>query len=407
MFMSIQGKKPREIARYLLDHNISAEYYHAGLTHDVRERKQDLWQNNYSRVMVATNAFGMGIDKKDVRVVVHYDMPDSIEAYYQEAGRAGRDGKKAFAVLLYHPQDKNDILKKFESAHPEIDFVKQVYQALANYYKIAVGSNKLSYFDFDLSDFCERFDFNNYQAYHAIKVLEEEGYVSMNESFYHPSKVSFNLDHNNLYNFQIANSAYDPLIKSILRIYGGEAYNSFVKISETHLARQLNTSAYKVKDQLEKLGRMDVLTYDALKDKPQIAFLSERMMSSTLPLDKVRITSRKVLKKEKLDLMLKYVEATKGCRTTYILDYFGEYHAEDCGQCDYCLEKKKTLGIADQHRIEEMVHFQLRKGPMLPEEILSMFSQKEIPFAESMIRKLTDSDDLVYDDLGRLVWTGS
>ena len=396
--------KTKELTEYLLKNKISADCYHAGLSHDLRMKKQDAWQSGNTSVMVATNAFGMGINKNNVRVVVHYDVPDNLEAYYQEAGRAGRDGNKAYAVILYHEGDKTLMQGYFENAHPSIEFLKHTYQALANYYKIAVGSNRLSYFDFDLTDFCNNFNLHNSEAYYAIKKLEEEGFIELNERFYHPSKISVNLDKSELYKFQIANAPFDPLIKTLLRIYGGEVLGNFTRISEYQIARLLNTTTLKVKNQLDHLNSIKVITYDRLRDKPQIAFITHRYDANKLPLNEERLNRRKSIQQEKLTAILRYVEKSDQCRTGMILQYFGEHNYEDCGHCDYCLEKKRKLSKSDHERIREMVHFELKKGPKLPEELTKIFARHEIPLVEEIIREMTDSDDLKYDVTGRLVW---
>ena len=398
-----QRNKTKELADFLLKNNISADYYHAGLGHDLRLKKQDSWQTGQTRVIVATNAFGMGIDKNNVRVVVHYDVPDNLEAYYQEAGRAGRDGKKAYAVIISQEGDKALLNSYFESAHPSIDFLKHIYQALANYFKIAVGSNMLSYFDFDITDFCNNFNLHNSEAYYAIKKLEEEGLVELNESFYHPSKVSINLDKGDLYKFQIATASVDPLIKALLRFHGGELIGNFARISEYQLARVLNTTTYKIKRQLDHLNSIKVITYDRMRDKPQLAFITPRHDASRLPLDKERLKQRKSIQKEKLDAIINYIERDDRCRTGMILEYFGEHNYEDCGHCDYCLDKKRKLSKSDHERIRELVHYQLKRGPKFPEELIDAFSDHEIPIVEEIVRNMTDSDELKYDKMGRLV----
>ncbi len=397
-------KRTKDLCDLLLRQRISADYYHAGLSHDLRMKKQESWQAGQTRVIVATNAFGMGINKKDVRVVVHYDVPDNLEAYYQEAGRAGRDGRKAYAVIIYHEGDKHLLNIFFENSHPSVEFMKRVYQALANYFKIAVGSNMLSYFDFDISDFCHNFNLHNSEAYYAIQKLEEEGFTMLNESFYHPSKVSINLEKPELYKFQIANASFDPLIKSLLRFYGGEMLGNFVRISENQIARTINSTVYKVKNQLDHLNNLKIITYDKMRDKPQLAFITPRFDASKLPIDTERINERREIQKNKLEAMLNYVENQSQCKTGMILEYFGEKNFEDCGHCDYCLERKRSLSKSDHDRIREMVHYELKKGPRLPEDLTKLFGHHEIPLVDEIIREMTDSDDLKYDGMGRLVW---
>ncbi len=397
-------RRTKELTNLLLQNDISADYYHAGLSYDLRTKKQDLWQKGMTRVIVATNAFGMGIDKVNVRSVVHFDLPDTLEAYYQEAGRAGRDGKKAYAVILFHPGDKDLLYSYFENSHPSLDFLKRVYQSLANYYKIAVGSNRLSFYDFDITDFCQNFNLQYSETYQAIRKLEEEGFIELNESFYHPSKISINLQNDELYTFQIANASFDPIIKSLLRLYGGESFTNFVRISENQIARMLNTTTLKVKNQLNHLNDLKVITYDRMRDKPQLAFITPRYDAAKLPLNNQRLNERRKIKKDKIDAIISYVENNQLCRTSMILEYFGERTYEDCGYCDTCIEKKKSNSKSDHQRIKEMIVYEINKGPKLPEELTKLFDDNELSIAEEIIRDMNDQGELKYDHLGRLAW---
>lgn len=396
--------RTKELSDLLLKNQISSDYYHAGLSHDLRMKKQELWQKGKTRIIVATNAFGMGINKKDVRVVVHFDVPDNLEAYYQEAGRAGRDGKKAYAVIIYHEGDKQLLKVHFENAHPSIQFMKSVYQALANYFKIAVGSNLFSFFDFEIGEFCNNFNLNISETYYAIRKLEEEGFVEMNESFYHPSKVSFNVEKPELYKFQVANELYDNLIKSLLRLYGGELFGNFVRISENKIARTLNSTVFKIKSMLNYLNNSKIITYDRMRDKPQISFTTLRYDAAKLPLNRQRIHDRRDIQKKKLESILHYVENDNQCRTNLILEYFDERNFEDCRHCDYCLDKKRRLSISDYDRIREMIHYQLKKGAKYPEELTKFFANHEIPLVEKIVFEMTDHDQLKYDGEGKLLW---
>lgn len=397
-------KRTKELCDLLLRNQISTDYYHAGLSHNLRMQKQESWQKGQTRVIVGTNAFGMGINKENVRVVVHFDVPDNLEAYYQEAGRAGRDEKKAYAVIIYHEGDKQLLNAFFKNAHPSFEFMKRIYQALANYYKIAIGSNMLSYFDFDITDFCNNFNLNNSEAFYAIRKLEEEGFIELNESFYHPSKISINLNKSELYKFQIANESFDQLVKTLLRLYGGELLGNFVRISENQIARILNSSTFKVKSQLDYLNNLKVITYDRLRDKPQIAFITPRFDAAKLPLNTQRLNERRTVQKEKLEAMINYAEQTKQCRTAMILEYFDERNFQDCGHCDYCLDKKRSLSRSDHERIRELVTYELNKGPKFPEDLSKLFALHEVPLMEEIIREMTDSDDFIYDSMGRLAW---
>src|SRR5688572_22872790 len=239
-------KVTEQVAGWLNKKNIKASFYHAGLSFEDRTKRQDEWINNETRVMVATNAFGMGIDKPDVRIVIHLDLPENLEAYYQEAGRAGRDGKRSYTVVLYQDADVINLKQKFEQSQPSIEFLKKIYQSLANFYQLALGSAEGESFDFEVFEFSERFKYNPVEVYNALKKLEEEGLIQFNESFYSPSTLHFVVDHTRLYEFQVANAKFDELLKMLLRLYGGELFSNFVRISEGNIARALKISRSEV-----------------------------------------------------------------------------------------------------------------------------------------------------------------
>jgi ATP-dependent DNA helicase RecQ len=267
-------KATQDIAAWLIKRNISASFYHAGLDFEDRSKRQDEWIQNKTRVMVATNAFGMGIDKPDVRVVIHLDLPENLEAYYQEAGRAGRDGRRAYAVILFQESDLINLKQKTEQAHPEPETIRNIYQGLANYFQLAEGSAEGQSYDFDLNEFAERFHFHVSEAYSGLKKLEEEGFIQFNESYYNPSHLHLLLDKAKLYEFQIANARFDPVIKMLLRLYGGEMVSGFVKINESYVARALNLRTEEMISILKFLNDSNVVAYEPRKDKPQITFLA-------------------------------------------------------------------------------------------------------------------------------------
>jgi ATP-dependent DNA helicase RecQ len=335
-------KKAMIIATFLAQHKISADFYHAGLPNTERNNKQDAWIKGQIRVIVATNAFGMGIDKPDVRIVVHIDLPNSLEAYYQEAGRAGRDEKKAYAVLLYTQTDIEDLRKKVENAYPSIDTLRKTYQQLANYYNLAVGSSAMASYDFDVLDFQKNFNLNAIQTYYSLKQLEQEGFIQISESFYHPSKAFFIVTNTDLYAFQVANANLDSIIKTILRMYGGEMFNAFTTISETQIARQMHTDLKTVIQQLQYLHQAQIISYSPQKEKPQLTFTTPRFKAEALPIDVVSLEKFKQRDMDKIQAVSHYTNHTQRCRTQLLLEYFNEITDKNCGVCDICLQKKKT-----------------------------------------------------------------
>lgn len=328
-----------ELSRFLNENGISADYYHAGLPGETRSAKQDAWKKSHSAVMVATNAFGMGIDKPDVRFVIHRDLPESLEAYYQEAGRAGRDEHRAYAVLLYNSTDRIKQEKKFEASYPSLEEMKQIYHYLANYYQLAYGTGEGLSFDFDIADFCSRFKLEPVKTLNTLKFLEQNEYLSVNESVFLPSRFRFEVQNEELYNFQIQNQAWDPFIKVLLRSYGG-AFDHYVNLREFDLAKRTGLTVQLIISNLNQLQDFGILTYLQQTDKPQITYLKPRQTSANLLINMPFITERKQLYYEKMEAVLNYAEHQK-CRSQMLLAYFDEDDAPKCGICDVCLQERR------------------------------------------------------------------
>ncbi|WP_454800765.1 RecQ family ATP-dependent DNA helicase [Mucilaginibacter phyllosphaerae] len=334
-----------EIARFYQQNNIKADYYHAGLPAEERSEKQDAWKNNQIQIIVATNAFGMGIDKPDVRFVIHKDMPDSLEAYYQEAGRGGRDEKRAYGVLLYNPTDKLRQEKKFLQNFPSVEEIKQIYHQLANYCQVAYDAGEGASFELDLGEFCSRFQLDAIKTINALKFLEQDEYVAFNESVYLPSRFRFEVLNQELYNFQIQNSGWDPFIKTLLRSYGG-SFENYVRIKEFDIARRTGMNTQQVIQGMQQLQEFNLLNYLPQTDKPQITWLKPRQHANNLYINKVFIEQRKQTYRQKMEAVFAYAEH-KRCRSQMLLSYFDEPNAPKCGVCDVCLEERRQQNADD------------------------------------------------------------
>lgn len=397
-------KETQNVARYLFQNKIGADFYHAGLEPKIRAKKQEDWINNVQRVIVATNAFGMGIDKPDVRVVVHLDLPDTLEAYYQEAGRAGRDEKQAYAVLLFNKGDTYSLMENEKSRNPSLEFVQQVYQSIANYFKLATGSSEWQSFDFDIKEFCVTYKFHAREAHFAIKKLQEMGVIMLNDSQFKSSTLKFALSSNELYVYNISNVAIEPLIKALLRLYGGSLYNDFVNISEYDLAWMIGMAKEEVIQKLTHLSQSEVVIYDPAKTLPQLTYLTPRLAVAALKKPYNLLLPRQKVIHDKMMQVVGYVTSSIGCRTRVFQEYFDETTYINCGVCDTCLRAKKeahlieSLEAAKQHILETVGN-----GVDHIEQVKSEAGIKnEFLFTES-IRTLIDEERLRLEGYTRLV----
>jgi len=332
-------KETADIAKFYNDNGIKADFYHAGLETGLRSQKQENWKYGRSRVIVATNAFGMGIDKADVRFVIHKEPPESLEAYYQEAGRAGRDDHKAYAVLLYTPADRLKQEKKFELSFPSVAEIKQTYHALANYYQLAYEAGEGLSFDLDLANFCSRFKLDMIKTIKALKFLELDEYMAFNESVFLPSRFKFLVENEELYNFQIQNPGWDPFIKTLLRSYGG-SFENYVRLREFDLAKRANMNVQQVIAGMKQLQEYHILSYEQQTDTPQVTWLKPRQPANALYINKKAIDDRKATQLRKMEAVFAYATHKK-CRSQMLLAYFDEANADKCGICDVCIEEKR------------------------------------------------------------------
>jgi ATP-dependent DNA helicase RecQ len=395
-------KATQEIARWLDKKNISTSFYHAGLTFEERTRRQDEWTQNRTRVMVATNAFGMGIDKPDVRLVIHLDLPENLESYYQEAGRAGRDGNRAYAVILYQDADISNLQVKVEQAQPTFEYLKILYQSMANYYQLATGSAEGESFDFDLHNFCERFKLNPIEVFNGLRKLEEEGLVQFNETFYSPSTLHISVDHTKLYELQVANAKFDQLIKMLLRLYGGEMFSSFVKIDESVLATALKVQVHEVTALLQHLNELKVLIYTPARDKPQVTYILPRQDADNLPIDQQRLESRRKLILDKMKAMIHFTESALRCRMQLIQDYFDEHTETTCGICDVCIEKRKKDNFFAFGKLRDQIMHVMKDNVLSVEQLEKQISPTDRELFVDVVRELVDEGVLGYDNVWKL-----
>ncbi len=331
----------KDIAELLKLNGVDAEFYHAGLTQDERHKRQQDWINNKTRIIVCTNAFGMGIDKPDVRTVVHADIPDCLENYYQEAGRAGRDGRKAYAVLLYHEQELDELLQLPAQQFPEQDEVKKVYQSLMNYLQVPAGSGGENYYPFELGDFTKRFSLDVRLVLAALRILEQESLLAFNEQVFIPARAQFTTNKNALYEFERSYPQLAPFIKTLLRTYEG-IFDFPTAINETVIAKLLNTEKQLVQQQLLQLSSFQVISYEPQKDTPQVYFFTNRPPTADLRINMQQLNERKKRYEARIETMRSYVAEEKICRGKFIANYFGDTEAGDCGVCDNCLRNRAT-----------------------------------------------------------------
>ncbi len=394
-------RKSVEIAKSLMKEGIFVAFYHAGLEHHERSEVQQNWTIGKIRVIVATNAFGMGIDKTDVRFVIHADLPDAPEAYFQEAGRAGRDGKKSFAILLNAPSDKTSVQQRIKINFPDLETIKKTYTALGNYLQIPTGSGKGTAFDFNLNEFARNYKLLVYTAYSSLKILETGGYIELTEEINNPSRIKFMLNRDDLYRFQVSNMQFDAFIKLLLRSYTG-VFTEYMAIDETMLAKKANVNQDVVKQYLVKLSNLGIISYIPQKRTPMVIYTEERLEEKSLFISKEIYKIRKERYVERAEAMLRYAETEDTCRSQLLLEYFGETDSPPCGECDFCRDKNEAgKKKEDPAGLQKKIVTALESGPLALEELSDRLDTNKESLTNA-VQWLLDIDMISLTDDGLL-----
>lgn len=390
-------QETKEIAKALQKTGISADFFHAGISHEEKTHKQNAWKLNECRVIVATNAFGMGIDKPDVRIVVHYNLPNSPEEYYQEAGRAGRDGERAYAIILYKKEDSTKLKKRISDSFPPREFILRVYEALGNYYQVAVGAGYNNVFDFDLQEFCRRFKFSILQAHHALKMLQLAGYIEYTEEIDTRSRLRFTILRDEMYSLHL-DKEMDELIHAVLRNYTG-VFSDDVYIDESLLGIRIGKDRAQVYEMLTALARMRYIHYIPQKKTPFIVFTTAREETHFVSIPRTVYEDRKKRFEKRIISMIDYAERNDVCRSRMLLFYFDEKDPKDCGSCDVCLKKNET-GLANHefNLIKELLTTSLSRSPKRLLDLVNELAFDNKDKVIQAIRFLIDSEYFILED---------
>ena len=336
---TLNRKKTKEVCEFLLSNGITAEYYHAGLAPDSKDAKEEAWKSGKARVMVSTNAFGMGIDKPDVRLVVHIDLPSSIEAYFQEAGRAGRDGKDAYAVTLLSRVDRQVVARRLSDNYPPQDFIREIYDEICYYYSMALGDGLNCTYEFSLGDFCKEYHRPTLQTDSALRILTRMGYLEYVEEMEYSSRVRFIVGKDALYRFRGLPADYELLVNALLRNYSG-LFSDYVFIDERYLSRITKLSRHRMYEIFVSMSNRGLVAYAPSKKCPIITFTRHRVLGSELRFTREVYDERKAIFGERLKSMLNYATSDDKCRSRLLLEYFGEKGSEECRRCDVCVSRR-------------------------------------------------------------------
>ena len=393
-------RRTKEITELLNNEDITADFYHAGLDDATKDIRQHRWQSGGSRVMVATNAFGMGIDKPDVRIVIHMDLPDSIEAYFQEAGRAGRDGQKAYAVILYAKADKTTLHKRIPDTFPEKEYIKDVYEHLQYYYQMAMGDGLDCVREFNIEDFCRKFKYFPVPVDSALKILTQAGYLEYTGEQDNTSRLLFTIQRDELYRLREMGDDMDKLIQTVLRSYTG-VFTDYTYINEDSLAIRTGLTRRQIYEQLVHLAKLRIVSYIPRKKTPYIIYTRERIEAQLIHISPEIYEERKARYETRINAMLEYVTNDTLCRSRMLLDYFGEKNEHNCGQCDTCIGLRKQTATCqpDREELYEKIHEILSGAPQTPAGLLKQLPIEKELLNEALHRLLDEGKIIVVDGI--------
>ena len=391
-------RRAKEITEFLQNEGISANFYHAGLDNAVKDLRQKQWQQDECRVMVATNAFGMGIDKPDVRVVIHIDLPDSPEAYFQEAGRAGRDGNKAFAVILYSQADKTTLHKRIPDTFPDKEYIKKVYEHLQYYYQMAMGDGLGCIKVFNLEEFCRTFKHFPVQAHSALKLLTQAGYIEYTDEQDNASRILFLLRRDELYRLREESKEIEMLLQVVLRSYTG-LFTEYTYISEEALSLRTGLSRQQIYNILIALSKRRIIDYIPQRKTPYIIYTRERVEIDRLHIPKSVYEDRKDRYVTRIEAMIKYATSNNNCRSRMLLRYFGEKNEHNCEQCDTCIEKKRKLSVnaPNFETIKQQIIELLSNESLTPADIIQRLDINKNQ-ASTVLKYMIDEEELFIKD---------
>jgi ATP-dependent DNA helicase RecQ len=394
-----------QVTETLLQHQIQAVAYHGGMQMQERNTKQEQWINDKARVVVCTNAFGMGIDKPDVKCVIHYDAPENLEAYYQEAGRAGRDGNKSFAVLLQRKNEWNNIAERIEQKFPSIAYIKYVYQCIGNELRLPYENGQDDFFEFDVIQFCKNNNLQTIPTINAIKILEQQEYIKLTEGYYIPSRIMCIANREQMDYIESYHANIDKVLKAILRLYAGILHN-YINVQEIKIAQIAEIDIQLIKPYLLQLESLGIIQYTPFKDKPQIQFIQERLRDYDMHLDAQQIQFLSVRYAEQLQSMQQFCETTNKCRMQILSNYFGETKNETCNICDSCInENKKQIEENIFNKIESKIEKIIKNNEeIMIQELMNQFEKKEQTDVNTILHYYLLENKIIINKNGEIAW---